>query len=178
MNRAMRPRSNRSWIAAAVLLCASTLSFGGHAAGDDDAVSMRREPMPSVYVEECGSCHVPYPPSGLPAASWKTLMDGLDRHFGSDATLAPEAAGTIRRWLQTNAGRGVANRAEPLRITRTAWFLQEHDDVPVATWRSPAVKSAANCIACHGGAERGDFSEHDVRIPRASPPRPAAGPTR
>lgn len=170
---------NRKGIAAA-LLFAMILPFGAFAAGDDDdnERSPRRAPMPAVYLEECGGCHVPYPASGLPAASWDALMGGLDRHFGSDASLAPQDAGTIRRWLRTNAGRGAANRTEPLRITRTAWFLHEHDEISVATWRSPAVKSAANCAACHRGAERGDFSEHDVRIPRASPPRPAAGPTR
>ena len=175
MNRA----THLKWIAAA-LLCISTLPFAALATGDDDdnEGSMRRVPMPAVYVEECGGCHVPYPPSGLPAASWNALMGGLDRHFGSDASLAPEAAGPIRRWLQANAGRGTANRAEPLSMTRTAWFLHQHDEIPAATWRSPAVKSATNCGACHGGAERGEFSEHDVRIPRASPPRPAAGPTR
>ena len=170
---------NRKRIAAA-LLFAMILPFGAFAAGDDDdnERSSRRAPMPAIYLEECGGCHVPYPASGLPAAPWDALMGGLDRHFGSDASLAPQDAGTIRSWLRANAGRGAANRAEPLRITRTAWFLHEHDEIPVATWRSPAVKSAANCAACHRGAERGDFSEHDVRIPRASPPRPAAGPTR
>ncbi|MEQ1511931.1 MAG: diheme cytochrome c [Lysobacteraceae bacterium] len=170
---------SRTWIATA-LLCAMMLPSGAFAAGDDDENerSPRRAPMPAVYVEECGGCHVPYPASGLPAASWDALMSGLNRHFGSDASLAPQDAGTIRRWLRTNAGRSAANRTEPLRITRTAWFLREHDEIPVATWRSPAVRSAANCAACHRGAERGDFSEHDVRIPRASPLRPAAGSTR
>lgn len=170
---------NRQRIAAA-LLCAMMLPFGACAAGDDDdtASSPRRAPMPAVYLEECGGCHVPFPASGLPAASWDALMGGLDRHFGSDASLAPQDAGTIRGWLRANAGRGAANLTEPLRITRTAWFLREHDEIPVATWRSPAVKSAANCAACHRGAERGDFSEHDARIPRASTPRPAAGATR
>jgi Dihaem cytochrome c len=170
---------SRTWIATA-LLCAMMLPFGALAAGDDDENerSPRRAPMPAVYVEECGGCHVPYPASGLPAASWDALMGGLDRHFGIDASLAPQDAGTIRGWLRTNAGRGAVNHTEPLRITRTAWFLREHDEIPVATWRSSAVKSAANCAACHRGAERGDFSEHDVRIPRVSPPRPAAGTTR
>lgn len=165
---------------AAALLCAMILPPGAWAGGDDDGDerSPRRARMPAIYLEECAGCHVPYPASGLPAASWDGLMRRLDRHFGSDASLASQDADTIRRWLRANAGRTAANRAEPLRITRTAWFLHEHDDIPIATWRSPAVKSAANCAACHRSAERGDFSEHDVRIPRASPIRPAAGTTR
>jgi cytochrome c553 len=163
----------------AVLLCVLALPFSASAAGedDDDNRAMTHAAMPAVYVEECGSCHVPYPASGLPVSSWNTLMSTLDHHFSSDATLAPDVTGTIRSWLRTNAGHGAANRAEPLRITRTAWFLREHDEIAATTWRSPAVTSAANCGACHRGAGRGEFSEHDVRIPRTSPTRPAAGST-
>lgn len=164
----------------ATLWSVLVLPFCVFAAGDDDdnERTTRRVPVPTVYIEECGGCHVPYPASALPVASWNTLMSRLDRHFGSDASLAPDVADPIRRWLQSNAGRGAANINEPLRITRAPWFLREHDEIALATWRSPAVKSAANCAACHRSAESGHFSEHDVRIPRASPPRPAAGPTR
>jgi len=44
--------------------------------------------------------------------------------------------------------------------------VHEHGEVPSAVWRSPAVKSAANCAACHTGAEKGDFRERGIRIPR------------
>jgi len=52
------------------------------------------------------------------------------------------------------------------RITRTPWFVREHREVSATTWKLPAVKSAANCGACHQGADQGDFSEHSVRVPR------------
>ncbi len=35
-----------------------------------------------------------------------------------------------------------------------------------ATWKLPAVKSAANCEACHVQANAGDFSERNIRMPR------------
>lgn len=140
---------------------------------DDEGRRPVRAPMPAVYVEECGSCHVPYPARGLPASSWRTLMAGLDRHFGNDASLSPVQADAIRGWLIAGAGAQPADRAAPLRLTRAPWFVREHREVPTPLWRSPAVKSAANCAACHRGAERGVFSEHDVRLPRASPPSPA-----
>jgi len=53
-----------------------------------------------------------------------------------------------------------------LRITETRWFKHEHDEVPARVWTSAAVKQPGNCAACHAQAERGDFSEHSVRIPR------------
>ena len=39
---------------------------------------------------ECSSCHIAYPARALPAASWKKIMSGLDKHFGVDASLAPQ----------------------------------------------------------------------------------------
>lgn len=139
---------------------------------DDEGHGARRAAMPAVYVEECGSCHVPYPAHGLPAASWRGLMDGLAQHFGTDASLEPAQAAVIRGWLRANAGTRPADRTAPLRITRMPWFLHEHDEVPAALWRSPAVKSPTNCAACHRGADRGVYSEHEVRLPRAMPSQP------
>ena len=43
---------------------------------------------------------------------------------------------------------------------------QEHDEVPTPTWKLPAVKSKANCGACHTRAEQGDFSEASLRVPK------------
>ena len=119
------------------------------------------------WQSECGSCHIAYPPRLLPARSWRALMSDLDRHFGTTASVDPPAAASILAFLEANAGRDRSPAAPPLlRISESPWFVHEHDDVAGAVWRSPKVKSAANCGACHQGAERGRFSEHDVRIPR------------
>jgi nitrate/TMAO reductase-like tetraheme cytochrome c subunit len=122
-----------------------------------------------VWQEECGSCHVAYPPNLLPAASWKAVMAGLTRHFGTDAGIEPQKALEIEKFLAANAGRRDArgpDRKPLLRITETRWFLHEHEEVAPSDWKRPQVKTAANCGACHAGADRGNFSEHDVRIPR------------
>ena len=127
-----------------------------------------RAPLPAQYVQECGSCHVPYAPRLLPAESWRRLTDGLARHFGVDASLDGATTESIASWLAAEAR--VPRRPEwppaENRITRAAWFVRKHREVEPATWRHPAVKSAANCAACHAGAEQGDFNEHAVRIPR------------
>jgi cytochrome c553 len=120
-----------------------------------------------AWQAECGSCHIAFPARLLPARSWRALMDGLDRHFGADASVDAATAASILAYLEANAGRDRAPTTAPvLRLTETAWFARKHDEVPQAAWRKPEVKSAANCGACHLGAERGRFSEHDVRIPR------------
>jgi len=79
-----------------------------------------------------------------------------------------KATEEIGAFLAANAARGKrAQRAgNQIRITETPWFRHEHDEVAPAVWKSPKVKSAANCAACHLGAESGDYSEHNVRMPR------------
>lgn len=168
-------RMSTTWISATLALVFALPLAAVRADDDGDEGDARRTPPPAVYIDECGGCHAPYPASGLPAASWRTLMSTLDRHFGGDATLAPAEATLVRDWLLANAGRRVANPAAPLQITRTAWFVREHDEVPPSIWRSREVGSAANCGGCHRGADRGAFSEHDLRMPRVATPPSSAG---
>ncbi len=116
---------------------------------------------------ECGSCHVAYPPQLLPAHSWQRVMKGLDRHFGTDASVDPASAAEIGAFLEKYAGskRGSAGETT-LRVSETGWFQREHRKVDAATWKNPRVKSAANCAACHTNAEAGDFHERGIRIPQ------------
>lgn len=124
-------------------------------------------PLLPQYGQECGSCHVPFAPRLLPAASWRELMGGLSRHFGTDASLEPATTSAIGAWLEANAGSALRGAAPAEnRITRSAWFLHEHREIPSQTWRRSSVERPSNCAACHAGAEKGIFNEHDVRIPR------------
>jgi hypothetical protein len=129
------------------------------------AAGIRPAPPNAAWRTECGACHVPYPPALLPARSWRELMAGLDRHFGTDASLDAAAAAEITAFLERNAGRDRGGPAG-VRITETPWFRREHRKVPAATWSGSAVKSAANCAACHPAAERGEFDDDTVRVPR------------
>lgn len=118
-----------------------------------------RLPPNANYRSECGSCHVPYPPQLLPAGSWQQLMQRLDRHFGSDASLDAKMNEEISRYLAANAGRREPPSGAEPRITETRWFRKEHDEVPAARWKEPAVKSPANCGACHALAEQGNYDD-------------------
>ena len=120
------------------------------------------------YQEECGSCHVAYSPRFLAAPDWRRLMQGLGKHFGSDASVTPAMARDIGAFLEANAGReGRRTALSPApRITETSWFLHEHDEIAPRTFRSPAVKSAANCGACHTRADQGSYREREIRVPR------------
>ena len=122
------------------------------------------------FQQECASCHTPYAPGLLPAASWQRIMGNLGKHFGTDASLDAASTREIGQWLQANAGSYRRATEEPPqdRITKSAWFLRQHrpGEVPADAWKRPAVGSPANCSACHGNAAKGNFNEHEVRIPR------------
>ena len=144
---------------AALLLAASQLALA------DKTPSV---PLLPAYQQECTACHIAYPPGMLPAASWQRLMGNLQNHYGTDASLDAATVKQLSVWLNTHAGTYKRVSAPPPddRITRSAWFIREHDEVPAAIWKRPAVKSAANCAACHTQADQGDFRERNIRIPR------------
>ncbi len=147
--------------------CALALCAMGSARADDEHAG-RSTPLTPLYRQECGACHTPYAPGLLPAASWQRLMKGLDRHYGSDASLDAASARQIGDWLQANAGseRRSDGKGPPQdRITRSSWFEREHRHVPSAAWSHRSVGSAANCAACHTDADQGRFSEHSLRVP-------------
>lgn len=149
----------------AVCLLAAMAALPAHA--DRQRFDVRNP----AYRQECGSCHVAYPPQLLPAASWRALMNGLDRHFGSDASLDPASHAEILRYLEANAGRRHARAAgkPQLRISETRWFVHEHaEELPRDIWKHPAVKSAANCAACHTAADSGDYSGRSLRLPKGA----------
>jgi mono/diheme cytochrome c family protein len=123
---------------------------------------------PTLYTQECGSCHLAFPPNLLPKISWQRVMKGLDKHYGSDASLDVATQNQIDTWLQTYGGQGKRAREEPPqdRITRATWFERKHREVSAATFKRTAIKSPSNCSACHRDAAQGDFEEDRVRIPK------------
>lgn len=123
----------------------------------------------AVVDEECGSCHMVYPPQLLGAASWRALMNGLPQHFGSDASLDEKRRIAIADFLVKNSSR--RDTRDPggkplLRYTESAHFKKEHGEVSPAIWQRASIKSAANCSACHTGAATGDYDEDSIRIPK------------
>lgn len=132
--------------------------------GNADSLSSATPPLP-LYVQECGACHLAFPARALPAASWSRIMQGLGEHYGTDASVDAVTQRKISVWLTGNS----SNRRPPPpedRITRSSWFIHEHDGIAAQVWKRPAIKSTSNCAACHTDAAQGNFEESSVRIPR------------
>jgi hypothetical protein len=125
----------------------------------------------TVVKEECGSCHLAFAPSMLPASSWQRMMGDLKNHFGDDASLDANTAKQISDYLTAHAGdtgglrygekllRGVSTTKAPLRITQLPRWVKEHREVPDWEWKHKEVRTRANCAACHVDAERGIYDE-------------------
>lgn len=122
---------------------------------------------PKSYEAECASCHMAYPPGLLGQKNWQNIMSGLGKHFGTDASLDTKTQTEISNWLLKNAAskQKYAASAPDNRITKSAWFVKEHDELRADVWKRAGVKSAANCMACHKDAASGGFSERNIQVP-------------
>ncbi|NMG75270.1 diheme cytochrome c [Aromatoleum diolicum] len=156
-------------IAAALLVIGLTAAVldKARAGGDDYFPPVTHK----LTTDECGSCHMAFPPAMLPAASWRRMMNELDQHFGDNASVDAETAASITRYLVANAAdtggrtygrkliRGVSNGAAPQRITELPKWVHEHDEVSPREWKQKDVGSKANCPACHVDAQLGYFED-------------------
>jgi cytochrome b len=132
----------------------------------------------ALWRDECGSCHLAFHPLLLPSRSWARIMAGQGQHFGADLGLDAPTSATLLAFLSANSadqqqteaaykiGQSIKPEAAPLRITETPYWVKKHRDIAAADWQSAAVKSRANCAACHLDAEAGTFEDAAMRIPQ------------
>ena len=131
-----------------------------------------------LYIKECGSCHFPYQPGLLPANSWKKMMVNLDKHFETDATLAPEDFETLSKYLNDNSAEKNMQYKRSNRIvssllpgqvadsiSTTPYMVQKHREIRKDLITQPDVKGLFNCMACHTTADKGIYSERAINIP-------------
>lgn len=138
-----------------ILACLSATGVSAHAG------SHQYGPYPAKYVEECGSCHVPYPPQRMTQAGWETQMRNLKQHYGTDASVDETAHKAISAYLMADASTKEKNAPTEAtaRLTKTRWFIKEHGAIP------PKGQSFSNCSGCHTQAEKGDYSERTLKTP-------------
>ncbi|MBW6488932.1 diheme cytochrome c [Sulfurimonas sp.] len=132
----------------------------------------------ALYLKECGSCHFAYQPGLLPSKSWKSIMEDLDDHFGTDASIDGADKKNISKYLQDNAAdkslnykkskkinESIATTQTQISITKTRYFIQKHRDVGSELIQQKEVKSISNCMACHTKADKGSYSKWEINIP-------------
>ncbi len=160
----MSPVRNALRHAAIYVIAAAATAHAFFAHAGDHAFRVNNP----AYQQECGSCHVAYPPQLLSTYSWYAVMAGLDGHFGTDASLERTQRAQIVAFLALNAGeRDTSAGGKPLlRITETRWFTKEHHkEIAAGTAGRDEVRSMANCAACHRDADRFDYAERSLGVP-------------
>jgi len=125
----------------------------------------------SIYTEECGACHLAYPPGLLTVKSWQGIMAGLEDHFGENAELDEETSTHIFQYLeqyalapgqQTRIGKLIRNMPDnpPFRITELPAFISAHEEIAE---RMKVAKLATGflspCADCHRSAASSIFDK-------------------
>jgi len=125
----------------------------------------------AVYIDECGACHLAYPPDLLPVASWRRIMEGLEDHFGEDATLDEVTADHIGAYLDAHGlerGRPSAMSRllrnlpspPPLRITQLPAFVNMHYEIPIQLQvQELETGFLSPCADCHKEAASGIYDK-------------------
>ncbi len=135
--------------------------------------------QPTIYKEECASCHMGYQAEFLPKSSWIKLMNqkNLSDHFGVDASLEENDRKKILHYLIKNAADSkyvgkyykkfakTVDPKQPFTISKSRYFIKEHRKIPKKLIKQKEVKTFANCLACHKDAEVGTYKEHFITIP-------------
>ena len=154
--------------AIAILGVAATLAYAvptltslgqAHASGGGSGGGKPRIGMvvqDAVTKAACSECHMAYPPALLSSGAWSTMMNDLPNHFGEDASLDAAEQAHITGYLTSNAAK--RGGSSSLRISEQSWFTSEHRG-EVSARSLARAKSMSNCMACHKGAEQGNFDD-------------------
>ena len=139
-----------------------------------DAPALASDP---AWERECGSCHLAYSPSLLPARSWTAMFAAQHEHFGEDLALDDEVVATLSKFATRDSAEqhltAVAWQIDsrtpaataPLRITETPYWKHRHEDLSQVDWQKT---KKIDCGGCHLDAAAGTFEPGAIRVGMAS----------
>jgi len=143
--------------------------------GSKSGVAPVNDPL---YAKECGSCHFAYQPGLLPERSWVKLMENLENHFDTDASLDEADKKHIEQYLVKNSAEksrnykrsrkindSIGTSMTPIAVSQTPYFQKEHRKIQRDMIVQKEVGSLSNCGACHTTADKGVYGERYIDIP-------------
>ncbi len=129
-----------------------------------------------AYARECGACHFAYPASLATQAVWHSLMNGLDAHFGENASLDAAQTASIASYLDLNAAEHfdtlashsfrLMNPGDPMRLTASPGWTRLHRSIAESVFTTRAVGGKGACNACHQDGATGRFDPQRISIPK------------
>ena len=131
-----------------------------------------------LYKKECATCHYGYQPGLLPTQSWEFIMQNLENHYGSDASIDDETNKSILSYLLANASQNAMNYKKSAKITKSLengvlyksiteipYHIKKHRKIEKWMITQKEVKTLSNCTACHKKADQGIYGDDSVNIP-------------
>ena len=132
----------------------------------------------ALYTKECASCHFGYQAGLLPSNSWQYIMNNLENHYGTDASIDDERVkASLRDFLVANASE-TSNYKRSVKITRSLqngvlykslteipYLQRKHRKIDKYLIEQKEVRSLARCASCHKEAENGEYNKRTVNIP-------------
>jgi cytochrome b len=154
-----------------------TLSFGAAFGGwlfigayENKVIKEAAAKLPKEYVKECASCHSLYPSAYLNAESWTKVFDGLDKHFGTDASLDEGLTQTLKEYVVANAGPDnnskfsrKSSAEDGIEISKTKAWKKKHEDIPKEVFLQKKTRPS-NCVACHKDANSGIIRAANISV--------------
>ncbi len=141
--------------------------------------SVNYETLNNTFYNECGSCHIAYPPYLLPKRSWVAMMGNLKNHFGDDASLDEKSRVEILNFLVKNSSENSTHQVALkisksiesekftiIAMTKTAYWKAKHKHIDSKVFLSQDVKNRANCAACHKDIEKGMMENDLIGLPK------------
>lgn len=119
-----------------------------------DSVPKSLEVGQSLYVQNCGSCHIALPPAVFPTQTWDQIIRDPS-HYGAiiDPLTQPQQS-WMRRYLIFASRLLKTGESTPYRFRQSRFFKILHYDVDL-----PSTVTSNTCISCHAKAPDFNFRE-------------------
>ena len=103
------------------------------------------------------------------------MMDGLENHFGDDASLDAKTTESIKEFLVKNSAESSTKESSLrimasldkektyLAITETPFWKNRHKKIDKAFYAREEIGKPSNCKACHANIENGLLNNRDIK---------------
>ena len=117
-----------------------------------DRVPDRYQLGQTLYLENCGSCHIALPPAIMPTETWRQLLQE-EQHYGVQLQpLIDPPRLLVWQYLQIYSRPQLKDEPTPYRINSSRYFQALHPRVEF-----PEPVTLNSCASCHVGASEYDF---------------------
>lgn len=105
-----------------------------------------------LYIDTCGSCHIPISPGVLPSETWKAILENPSQHYGASIDIIRITQVLLWEYLATFSRPASRNEPVPMFVTQARYFKALHPRVDL-----PKPATLKTCIVCHPAAQQYDY---------------------